>query len=190
MPCYAPVVICSYEDIEWSPTIRCLQSFPLIWRFTDAEKYCQLTEEEFRRFRPLSVEDAAAKWAGYVYSGSDLHWYHLVGLLVRNQIPYPQVPTFQIGQEEEDAEVRVRANLRHHLPAADSAEALFFWGGRCAVRTDYGLLLDHWDDFCYPSDDSNVLVFLDQTKGVMYRDDRWYVLERAEGGVFFPPLGQ
>ena len=80
----------------------------------------------------------------------------------------------------------VPARFREHLPADGSAEALFFWCGTLAVQTDYGLFVEHWDDFCHLSDDSNVLVLPGVPKAAMYRNDRWYILDRVDGQPLFP----
>lgn len=47
-----------------------LRDFPLIWRFSDAVKYTQLSLEEFRRFRPLTEEEGLVQWKQHVYPDS------------------------------------------------------------------------------------------------------------------------
>lgn len=115
---------------------------------------------------------------------SDRRSRHLVELLVRKRIYCPRFPTFRTETESQHA--NAPSLLRRHLPAEDSAEALFFWHGELAVKTDYGLFLEHWDDFCYPSDDSNVLLLPDLSQAVMYRGDRWYVFNRVDSQPLFP----
>jgi hypothetical protein len=58
-----------------------------------------------------------------------------------------------------------------------------------AVETDWRLFLDHWDDFCYPSDDSNILVLPTLGKAVVYIEERWYVLDNLANGMAFEPRG-
>lgn len=161
-----------------------LANLCVIWRFTDAEKYCQFTKEKFDRLRPLTEKESLKKWAEFVHPASDRLSRHLVQLFVRGRIEYPEAPTFQSVTNAEEA--RVPTNLRRYLPAEDSTDALFFWHGTEAVWTDFGLFLEHWSDFCYPSDESNVLVIPELSKAVWYREDNWFVLERGDGQEFFP----
>jgi hypothetical protein len=58
-----------------------------------------------------------------------------------------------------------------------------------AVETDWRLFLDHWDDFCYPSDDSNILVLPTLGKAVVYIEERWYVLDNLATGTAFELRG-
>jgi len=42
-----------------------------------------------------------------------------------------------------------------------------------------------WDDFCYSSDDSNILLIPATEKAVVYIEERWFILNwRTSGPVF------
>ena len=158
------------------PDDPAVQSFGLIWRFSDAQKYTQLSDAEFRRFRPVSESEALGLWEQYVYPDASPGRRHLGELFVQRFIKWPEVASFT--SESKDDENKVVANLQREIVASDSTELIFFWHAETAVRTDWRLFLDHWDDFCYPSDDSNILVLPTVGRAVVYVEARWYVLDR------------
>ena len=82
----------------------------------------------------------------------------------------------------------IAAHLQRHIPADYSAPAVFFWFGDLAVEIDWGLFLDHWDDFCYPTDDSNIVVIPELNKAVAYIDEAWFILEKTNSSTSFPLL--
>jgi len=158
------------------PDDPAVQAFGLIWRFSDAQKYTQLSEAEFGRFRPLSESEALKLWAQFVSPDASPGHRHLRELYVQRLIKWPEVASFT--SESKDDEMNVVTNLQREILASDSTEAIFFWHAETAVRTDWRLFLDHWDDFCYPSDDSNILVLPTVGRTVVYMEERWYVLDR------------
>lgn len=163
-----------------------LQTFGLIWRFSDAQKYTQLSAAEFLRFRPLPEDEGLTKWEKFVYPDASLGHRHLVELYVQGLITWPKNVSFR--SESKDEERQVVQNLQREIAAGDSSEAYFFWHAELAVKTDWRLFLDHWDDFCYPSDDSNILVLPAVMKAVAYREERWYILNsQTMGPVFAGP---
>jgi Protein of unknown function (DUF2947) len=160
-----------------------LQTFELIWRFSDAQKYTQLSVAEFQRFRPLSETDSLKCWEKYVYPDSSPINRHLTALYVQRKIVWPITPSFLSKEQEE--EKQVVPTLLREIKAVDSAEVLFFWHAEQAVRTDWRLFLDHWDDFCYPSDDSNIIVLPGIGKAVAYIEERWYILNHPKTETVF-----
>jgi hypothetical protein len=147
-----------------------LQNFGLIWRFSDARKYTQLSAAEFLRFRPLSEAESLQHWEQFVYPDSSLGHRHLTELYVEKNIQWPSSVSFR--SESDAEEKQVVQNLQRAIAANRLSEVLFFWNGVEAVSTDWGLFLDHWDDFCYPSDDSNILVLPVERKAVAYIEER------------------
>ena len=65
------------------PEDPALQSFGLIWRFSDAQKYTQLSEAEFRRFRPLSQDESLELWEQHVFPDATHGHRHLSDLHVQ-----------------------------------------------------------------------------------------------------------
>jgi len=166
-----------------TPEGQGLNEFELIWRFSDAQRYTQLTPDEFSRFRPTSPKDGLGLWEKYVYPGSNKRERHLTELYVRKLIEWPDSPTFRSSTEKE--EKRVVHTLRQEIPATETSALLFFWHAEVCVKTDWGLFLDHWDDFCYPSDDSNVIVLPGVEKAVIYIEENWHILSRKRGKPIF-----
>jgi hypothetical protein len=158
-----------------------LQSFGLIWRFSDAQKYAQLSDAEFRRLRPLSESESLGQWEQHVYPDAASGHRHLRE--IQRLIKWPEVPSFTSELHQE--EINVVPNLQRRIVASDSDEVIFFWHAEMAARTDWRLFLDHWDDFCYPSDDSNILVLPMVGKAVAYIEERWYVLDSQTGATVF-----
>jgi hypothetical protein len=165
------------------PKDQALNEFELIWRFSDAQKYTQLSPDEFNRFRPISANESLTLWEKYVYPSSKEHERHLTELYVRKCIKWPDWPTFRSSTENE--EKQVVPILRQEIPATESSELLFFWHAEVCVATDWSLFLDHWDDFCYPSDDSNVIVLPEIEKAIIYIEERWHILPRKRGKTIF-----
>jgi len=167
------------------PNEPALQSFGLIWRFSDAQKYTQLSAAEFRRFRPLSEFESIEQWEQYVYPDASPGHRHFRELYAQRLIKLPEEASF--SSRSRDDEANVVSNLQRQVVADDSDEAIFFWHAETAVRTDWRLFLDHWDDFCYPSDDSNILVVPTCCRAVVYSEERWYVLDRRGRATVFEP---
>jgi hypothetical protein len=159
-------------------------SFGLIWRFADATKYTQLTPEEFSRFRPLSAEESVRRWEQYVIHIPDARTSgHLMSLLTGGIIEWPRKVAFRSESQEE--EEKVRPLLQAMIPANRSDELVFFWDAETGVVTDWGLFLDHWEDFCYPSDDSNIALIPVLQKAAVYVEEKWYVKGFCEDEALF-----
>ena len=165
------------------PNDPTLHSFGLIWRFSDAQKYTQLSEAEFGRFRPLSQSESLKQWEQNVYPDASPGHRHLKELYVQRLIEWPEAASF--ASESHQEEMNVVPNLKCRIFAPDATDVIFFWHAEMAVRTDWGLFLDHWDDFCYSSDDSNILVLPTIGKGVVYIEEKWYVLDRLTAATVF-----
>jgi hypothetical protein len=160
-----------------------LQSFGLIWRFSDAHKYTQLSAAEFLRFRPLPETESLKLWEQFVYPDPSPGHRHLTELYVQRLITWPQNVSFRSASKDDEKEVV--QNLRREIAAGDSSEVLFFWHAEQAVITDWRLFLDHWDDFCYPSDDSNILILPAVMKAVAFIEEQWHILNWTKTGPVF-----
>jgi hypothetical protein len=159
------------------------QSFGLIWRFSDADKYTQLSTAEFLRFHPLPECESLKQWKQFIYPDASPGHRHLKELYVQQLVTWPQNISFR--SESRDEERRVVQNLQREIAAVDSSEVFFFWHAEQSVRTDWRLFLDHWDDFCYPSDDGNILVLPSLMKAFVYDEERWHILNWTTMGPIF-----
>ncbi|MBU1053487.1 MAG: DUF2947 domain-containing protein [Proteobacteria bacterium] len=157
--------------------------FDLIWRFSDAEKYVQLSEAEFRRFHPIPSDESIKLWNEYVYPSNNSREHHLTELYVQKNIKWPDGPTFKT--DDDVVEKEIASLLRKSFPLPDNTTVYFFWHAETCVKTDWGLFLSYWDDFCYPSDDSDVIVIPEFDKAIIYIEDRWHFLPKALGKTIF-----
>ncbi|MBK1789982.1 DUF2947 family protein [Persicirhabdus sediminis] len=164
------------------PNIDALESFELIWRFSDAEKYTQLTAEEFLHFQPLEIERSKGLWEQHVYSNSTCTSNHLCKLIIGNHI---DLPDFSFQSFADDNVAEVIKELHQRISCDRSLKIYFFWHSEVCVASNWGIFLDHWDDFCYPSDDSNIIIFPDLDLAVLYREDMWWIMEHPKNSVLF-----
>ena len=158
------------------PDDPALQTFGMIWRFSDAAKYTQLSECEFSRFMPTSEIESLGLWQELVCDDSSPTHRRIAQLCAHGVAQWPRFPRFR--SESEEAESNVVRNLVRDVTADDASEVVFFWRAEIAVRTDWRLFLDHWDDFCYPSDDNNIAVLPKCGKAVAFIEERWYVFDK------------
>ncbi|HEU5116360.1 MAG TPA: DUF2947 family protein [Isosphaeraceae bacterium] len=134
-----------------------LDDFPLSWRFAeDADRWVVLPEADLRQFRPLSAACAHGHWHRLVTPTAD----HLMAAGQTGPRFETRLAEYRIAGDWTAAEEseRVAKFLRPLVPIRDADTLLFFWGAWCAVETTWDLVLRYWSDFCYPSDDSNVIV--------------------------------
>ena len=170
------------------PKDSTLEEFDLIWRFSNAEKYTQLSPAEFKRFRPIPLSDSLKLWEQYVFPGSELRERHITSLYVNKLIKWPECTTY--GTTTEEDEEQLLPILKQEIQVPLSSELLFFWHAEISVRTDWGLFLDHWDDFSYPSDDSNVMVLPSHDKAIINIEHTWHIVPRKIREPIFLKLKQ
>jgi len=143
--------------------------FYLSWRFfEDAEKYTLLSQEERRHFKPLSEESSRGLWAEWGRPLED-QWF-------RYGVERP-TPTIIEGVDG-DWVGEVRAELAARLPFPPEVTLFFFWNPTVGVETTWGLFLEHWDDFCYPSDEGNIGIVPDRREVLIYQEERFWVVSR------------
>jgi hypothetical protein len=151
-----------------------MDDFALKWRFTE-EKHTKLSAEELQHIQPYSQEAASELWSHYISDRADqLMW------LVSERWRDPErieIPDCGWGNPEQ--ELQTQKILSKNLNREDSQSLIFFWDGVTAVRTTWGMFLKYWSSFCYPSDDSNVIIFENHKKAIVYRDDRIWIVNRS-----------
>jgi hypothetical protein len=149
-----------------------IDDFPLKWRFAeDASKWTVLPPEDLARFRPLTEQASRTLWTQLV---ADNAWHHSV--LSQDQL---RVNSDELGHVvvDDDAEPasehqRIRDFLTTQISLPLDTQVLFFWGATCSVDTTWDVFIRYWDDFCYPSDDSNVAVLDGANKVVVFHENR------------------
>lgn len=154
-----------------------MDEFPLRWRFAeDATRWTVLPETDLRQLQPLSESSSREQWRKLV-SPAATHLMALGEFEPRFESRVAELKTNDQWSNEEEA-TRVAEFLRQRLPIRDAAHVLFFWDASLAAETTWDVLLRYWSDFCYPSDDSNVVVPSEGNRLVVYVEGLVWIIPR------------
>lgn len=130
--------------------MRKIDEFVLAWRFTDPN-YAKLSEEDLDKIRPLEEVEAGKFWEENI----SRQYSHLV------QIPKGTFYQDGIGLFLDTGNKDLGIELfSKYLNINSNEKVIVFWSKVHAVETIWDVFINHWDDFCYPSDDNNVIVIL------------------------------
>lgn len=120
-----------FDDSEFAP----LDDFPLLWRWTTPSR-AVLPAEVLGQIRPLGAEaaarlapDARDRCRATVTAG----WSTVIA-----------------AESERYAPVRVRLQA---LPVEPATHVVVSWDQATAIVVPWGVFVDYWTDFCYPSSD-------------------------------------
>lgn len=147
-----------------------IDSFALKWRFAeDDSKWTVLPPEDMSNFKPLTEQSAELLWSCHV----DRSAQHLMDIVLQQIPPSRDVFGRLILRIEDDWTIdeeheMVKAALGADLQIPEQATVYFFWHATYAVETTWDVLLRYWSDFCYPSDDSNVAVLIDESVNLYF----------------------
>jgi hypothetical protein len=156
-----------FAQLDYAP----IGAFGLSWRFAeDATKWTVLPDEDLAHFRPLTEACSRRLWGEFIAPGNG----HLVALQV-SAAAWPfgeRIAKYSTTDDWSSAEEtnRVGAFLEQHIQVDRASRVLFFWSASCAVDTTWDVLLRYWSDFCYPSDDSNVVVLSESDILIFYTE--------------------
>ncbi len=165
----------SANPLEYAP----LETFPLKWRFAeDPDRWTVLPDEDLRHFRPLTEISARVQWNQLVTPTAD----HLMAVGASRLRFKSSLADFRVADDWNAAEEarRVAEFLRAHVPIHDSDGLIFFWNASVAVETTWDIVLRYWSDFCYPSDDSNVVVPFEGDRLVVHVESHVWVFALHE----------
>ncbi|MEN2774367.1 DUF2947 family protein [Acetivibrio clariflavus] len=70
--------------------------------------------------------------------------------------------------------------LQKNILIPEESKITFFWSESCSFETVWGIFLKYWTDFCYPSDDSNVIVIHNYPLAVIYIEDKLWIVQQIE----------
>jgi len=156
-----------------------MDGFPLRWRFAeDANRWAVLPEADLEQLRPLTESCSRDQWRRLVTPVAD-HLYAAGGSGRRFAGRIAEFRTSDDWTSAEEAD-RLGEFLRHHVPIREAASLMFFWHASCAAETTWDILLRYWSDFCYPSDDQNVVVPSEGGRLVVYVEGLvWVALHGA-----------
>lgn len=146
-----------------------LDDWPLSWAFQEDDEWT-MPERDLAELRPIAVGSSRELWAMYV---ADEHHLMLVSKGTR-RFADECIAKTRVGEVGPDESDRVRAFLREHVPALPTSPVYYLWGAATGCETTWRFLLEYWDDFDYPSDDSNVALVPDAGR----------VIVHVEGGIW------
>ena len=104
-----------------------IQEFPLAWRWTQSS-HAVLPPKVLARIVPLSPSEAAR---------------------VQTSASVEQASVISCSADDS---ADVRSWLRRVQPD-ERASVYVSWSEDLAVETSWGIFIEYWDDFCYPSSD-------------------------------------
>jgi hypothetical protein len=154
-----------------------MSAFPLRWRFAEAPRWAVLPEADLRQLRPLSEPCSRDRWHRLVTPAAT----HLLAAGESGPRFEARVAEYRTADDWTAEEEAARAGefLRRHIPIREDAGLLFFWDASCAAETTWDILLRYWSDFCYPSDNSNVVVPVEGDRLVVYVEGLVWVAPRV-----------
>lgn len=148
--------------------------FVMNWRFTDS-KYSLLPKLALDRICPLSLDYSQERWNYWISDKSK----HLM-LLVKHtkNICQDNLISNDCGWGDKTKERLLKEHLAKVMELNGNEPITFFWGANCAVETEWNIFLEYWSDFCYPSDDSNIIIFHTDDRAIIYIEDMIWAVER------------
>jgi hypothetical protein len=97
------------------------------------------------------MEESQIKWKAFTGSG-EKHLMNLPSTFWNNLI---KIDEFHLEWGEE-SEKNNKLSKISNIKLDD--KITFFWGTDNSIETYWSIFLKYWDDFCYPSDDNNLIV--------------------------------
>jgi Protein of unknown function (DUF2947) len=147
--------------------------FSLNWRFTEVE-YNILPEEDLNKIRPLSPQKSKECWKFWISKKVG----HFMKLSVSGEGSTQLCNNCGWGEVEREKNTIILLN--ESLKIDEGQSITFFWNESNAVETTWGIFLKYWTDFCYPSDDSNIIIIHDCEKAVVYVGDKITIVDREK----------
>jgi len=153
---------------------RCInmKDFGFNWRFTD-EKYNLLPKNDLMLIRPLNKEISNEIWGNLI--DNNVNHYALIKKKVNLAT---DLVIDDCGWGDESKENNTQEYLIKHIKWNMDSKIMFFWNKDHAVETEWNIFLKYWTDFCYSSDDSNIIINQNSKKAIIYVEDRMLIVDR------------
>lgn len=148
-----------------------MNDFELKWRFTE-EEYNVLPKDDLDKIRPLSLNYSNECWNYWI---SDKEG-HFMKLQLDENVNYITLEDCGWGDSENEQETL--EFLNKNIEVHKDQKITFFWNKNLAVETYWEIFVKYWTDFCYPSDDSNIIVIHDYPYALVYVEDKILLVER------------
>lgn len=142
-----------------------IKNFHYGYRFND-ENYNLLSKDDIKKIIPLTKDESAKLWQKSIDMTS-IHYKECISM--RSRI---KNISNNCGWGDNDKEEETRNMLKKM--AEDHNEVIFFWSKHYSVKTVWKIFYQYWNDFCYPSDDGNLILYKDNI--LIYDEDRLYII--------------
>ena len=151
-----------------------LSNFSLLYRFNE-EGYNILPEEDLNKIYPLSKEYSEEKW-NYWISDKYNHLMQIEGININ------LINSFcnDCGWGNEKKQNNVISLLIEEMCLNKKVPITFFWSASVAIDTEWDIFTKYWSDFCYSSDDSNIIIPHNSNKAIIYVEDKIWIVDRKE----------
>ena len=149
-----------------------MNNFGFSWRFTD-EKYNLLPKNDLMLIRPLTKEFSNEIWEKFI--DNKVNHYALIKKKINLAT---DLVIDDCGWGEEYKENNTQKYLMNHIKWNINSKIIFFWNKDYAVETEWNIFLKYWTDFCYSSDDSNIIINPNSEKAMIYVEDRIFIVNR------------
>ncbi|WP_281322090.1 DUF2947 family protein [Flavobacterium aestivum] len=154
-------------------TFQELQNTPIGWRFTD-ENYNIIDSRDLKKIKLNKAEESQIKWKKFTGS-EEMHLMNLSSAFWNNLV---KIDEFELEWGEEESEKNNKLPKINNIKLND--EITFFWGANNSIEADWSIFLKYWDDFCYPSDDNNLIVCKKRNLCMSYIEDFFSIYSLSE----------
>lgn len=141
-------------------------NFPYAYRFND-KNYNVLPKDDMSKIIPLSKEESSLFWEKYIDKASS----HYKKIKIKDGRQEKILDDCGWGNKNDEEKTK---DILKAL-TNDDTSIIIFWSKHYAARTTWEIFYKYWTDFCYPSDDGNVILYRNQT--LIYDEDKLYGLK-------------
>ncbi|MCX8534327.1 DUF2947 family protein [Chryseobacterium luquanense] len=134
------------------------------WRFTD-QKSNKIDEEDLKDIKINDPEYSKLKWTEFTHS-QEFHLFKLNNDFWRSLNKVNQINVDWGSENKEELNI---ISKECNLEFDD--RIIFFWGGQTSFEISWYLFIKYWDDFCYPSDDNNLIICEEKKILITYVED-------------------
>ena len=124
--------------------------FYYAYRFND-DNYKLLPKYYIENIIPLSKDESEELWQKKIDMRA-IHYKECIG--IRSRL---KMINNNCGWGDDVKEKDTKKMLEKM--ANDDDEILFFWSKHYSVKTVWKIFCEYWSDFCYPSDDGNLILY-------------------------------
>ena len=145
-----------------------MENFPYKWRFDDSN-YKLLPEEDLAFIIPITTQEAGRVWEDIF--GHNIP--HLMKITNNSHWPWMATETVMV-----DTDIYNTANeVLNSININADSNIIFLWSKTNAVKVKWGIFIKYWNDFCYPSDDNDVL-YINNNLLISFNEEVFTVYKR------------